>query len=72
MPPRMPHARGYLTFYRELLASDREKYFCHRGMEIATDSNEHEHRNIAGGIGHNLPQEAPQAFAQAIIDVDGY
>jgi pimeloyl-ACP methyl ester carboxylesterase len=28
----------------------------------------YEHRNIAGGIGHNLPQEAPQAFAQALID----
>ncbi|MGN6481024.1 alpha/beta fold hydrolase [Luteibacter sp.] len=28
------------------------------------------HRTITGGIGHNLPQEAPQAFAQAIIDVD--
>ena len=25
---------------------------------------------IRGGIGHNLPQEAPQAFAQAVIDVD--
>jgi hypothetical protein len=21
---------------------------------------------------HNLPQEAPQAFAQAMVDVDGY
>jgi pimeloyl-ACP methyl ester carboxylesterase len=31
----------------------------------------YEHRNIAGGVGHNLPQEAPQAFAQAVIDVDG-
>jgi len=30
----------------------------------------HEHRLIEGGIGHNLPQEAPQAFAQAIVDVD--
>lgn len=28
------------------------------------------HRTIDGGIGHNLPQEAPEAFAQAIIDVD--
>ena len=28
------------------------------------------HRLIGGGIGHNLPQEAPQAFAQAILDVD--
>ena len=27
------------------------------------------HRRIAGGIGHNLPQEAPQAFTQAVIDV---
>jgi pimeloyl-ACP methyl ester carboxylesterase len=29
----------------------------------------YEHRTITGGIGHNLPQEAPQAFAQAVIDV---
>ena len=28
------------------------------------------HRTITGGIGHNLPQEAPAAFAQAILDVD--
>jgi pimeloyl-ACP methyl ester carboxylesterase len=30
------------------------------------------HRLITKGIGHNLPQEAPRAFAQAVIDVDGY
>ncbi len=29
----------------------------------------YQHRDITGGIGHNLPQEAPLAFAQAIIDV---
>ncbi|MVT51871.1 alpha/beta fold hydrolase [Bradyrhizobium yuanmingense] len=29
----------------------------------------YEHRHITGGIGHNLPQEAPNAFAQAILDV---
>src|SRR3954447_2048824 len=28
------------------------------------------HRTIDGGVGHNLPQEAPAAFAQAVIDVD--
>ncbi|MBI1686733.1 alpha/beta fold hydrolase [Caulobacter hibisci] len=28
------------------------------------------HRLITGGIGHNLPQEAPAAFAQAVLDVD--
>jgi pimeloyl-ACP methyl ester carboxylesterase len=35
-------------------------------------SGKYAHRLIAGGIGHNLPQEAPQAFAQAVIDVAGY
>lgn len=30
----------------------------------------YEHRLIEGGIGHNLPQEAPHAFARAIIDAD--
>ena len=30
------------------------------------------HRVIEGGVGHNLPQEAPQAFADAIIEVDTY
>jgi len=30
------------------------------------------HRLIMGGIGHNLPQEAPHAFAQAVIDVDKF
>jgi EmrB/QacA subfamily drug resistance transporter len=29
----------------------------------------YEHRIITGGIGHNLPQEAPQAFAQTVLDV---
>lgn len=35
-------------------------------------TGKYEHRLITGGIGHNLPQEAPQAFAQAILDVDGF
>lgn len=33
-------------------------------------SGKYEHRTITGGIGHNLPQEAPAAFAQAVIEVD--
>jgi pimeloyl-ACP methyl ester carboxylesterase len=32
-------------------------------------SGKYSHRTITGGVGHNLPQEAPQAFAKAIIDV---
>jgi pimeloyl-ACP methyl ester carboxylesterase len=34
-------------------------------------SGEYSHRTIKGGIGHNLPQEAPEAFARAVIEVDG-
>jgi len=34
-------------------------------------SGKYEHRLIKGGIGHNMPQEAPQEFAQAVIDVAG-
>jgi pimeloyl-ACP methyl ester carboxylesterase len=49
------------------------------GVAPATDgasyagkfSGKRTHR-IIKGIGHNLPQEAPQAFAEAIVEVDGY
>jgi pimeloyl-ACP methyl ester carboxylesterase len=33
-------------------------------------SGKYDNRLITGGVGHNIPQEAPQAFAQAVIDVD--
>jgi pimeloyl-ACP methyl ester carboxylesterase len=33
-------------------------------------SGKYEHRLVTGGIGHDLPQEAPQAFAKAVVDVD--
>jgi len=33
-------------------------------------SGKYTHRLLNGGIGHNLPQEAPQAFADAVIEVD--
>jgi pimeloyl-ACP methyl ester carboxylesterase len=32
-------------------------------------TGKYEHRNIGGGVGHNLPQEAPQDFAKAVVDV---
>ena len=32
-------------------------------------TGKYSHRTITGGVGHNLPQEAPQAFAEAIVDV---
>jgi pimeloyl-ACP methyl ester carboxylesterase len=30
------------------------------------------HHTITGGVGHNLPQEAPQAFADAVVKADGF
>ncbi len=35
-------------------------------------SGRYEHRLVKGGIGHNLPQEAPNEFAEAVIDVDSF
>jgi len=32
-------------------------------------SGKYAHRTITGGVGHNLPQEAPQAFAEAVVDI---
>ncbi|MFL6283407.1 MAG: alpha/beta fold hydrolase [Pyrinomonadaceae bacterium] len=35
-------------------------------------SGKYAHRIVKGGVGHNLPQEAPREFAQAVIEVDGF
>jgi pimeloyl-ACP methyl ester carboxylesterase len=35
-------------------------------------SGKYSHRVMTGGIGHNLPQEAPEGFAKAVVDVDAY
>ena len=35
-------------------------------------TGKHTHRTIPGGVGHNLPQEAPERFVEALIDVDRY
>jgi pimeloyl-ACP methyl ester carboxylesterase len=35
-------------------------------------SGKYAHRTISGGVGHNLPQEAPQAFVDAVLEVDGF
>jgi pimeloyl-ACP methyl ester carboxylesterase len=39
------------------------------GSYRARFTGPYEHRVVAGGVGHNLPQEAPRAFADAVIDV---
>jgi len=35
-------------------------------------SGQYEHRDLTGGVGHNLPQEAPRAFAEAVLAVDRF
>ena len=35
-------------------------------------TGKYEHRMLRGGIGHDLQQEAPQAFAQAVVDVSHF
>jgi pimeloyl-ACP methyl ester carboxylesterase len=35
-------------------------------------SGKYTHRTISGGVGHNLPQEAPKSFVDAILEVDGF
>jgi len=37
--------------------------------DIPAFTGRYEHRTLTG-IGHNLPQEAPAAFAQAVVDAD--
>jgi pimeloyl-ACP methyl ester carboxylesterase len=35
-------------------------------------SGKYAHRTVEGGVGHNLPQEAPHAFVDAVVEVDGF
>jgi len=42
------------------------------GVYAKKFSGKYVHRTIKGGIGHNLPQEAPNAFAEAVVEVDSY
>ena len=35
-------------------------------------SGKYLHRTISGGVGHNLPQEAPEQFVEAVVEVDGF
>ena len=42
------------------------------GSYASKFSGRYEHRVIGGGVGHNLPQEAPEAFVKAVVDVGSY
>ena len=53
------------------IASDFDGAAANGSTYAKLFSGKYSHR-IFKGIGHNVPQEAPQAFAQAIVDVDKY
>jgi hypothetical protein len=54
-------------------AAPRQGIFQPTGIPSKRFSNyisrNYEHRLMKGGIGHNLPQKAPKAFADAVIDI---
>ena len=54
--------------HRELLGAPHPD----AGVYAKKFSGKYSHKLLTGGIGHNLPQETPKAFADAIIEVDGY
>jgi pimeloyl-ACP methyl ester carboxylesterase len=41
------------------------------GAYTSQFTGKYAHHDVTGGIGHNLPQEAPQAFVDAVLEVDG-
>ena len=42
------------------------------GHQLVATARNPTHRVITGGSRHNLPQEAPQAFGEAVVEADGY
>jgi pimeloyl-ACP methyl ester carboxylesterase len=38
-------------------------------LGMASSASAYSHRLIEGGVGHNLPQEAPKAFADAVLEL---
>ena len=42
------------------------------GVYAKKFSRKYSHRVVDGGVGHNLPQEAPKAIAKAVVDVDSF
>ena len=68
-------AGGYSELRNELVSAANGVDYAYRdtgGDEGVPFTDNYEHRTISGGVGHNLPQEAPQAFAQAVIDAGRY
>jgi|SRR5437763_3969221 len=63
-------ARPPITVPAITIASDFDGPLADGKAYASQYTGKHSHR-VLKGIGHNVPQEAPAAFAQAIIDLDG-
>jgi hypothetical protein len=55
-----------------LAAVGRRPPHPHPGPYAEKFSGPYSHRTVDGGIGHNLPQEAPQAFPDDVMEVHTY
>jgi pimeloyl-ACP methyl ester carboxylesterase len=64
-------ARPPITVPSITIGSDFDGAFADGKSYASQYTGKHEHR-LLEGVGHNVPQEAPAAFAQAIVDVDGF
>jgi len=62
----VPFVRGYGT--TRSLSDDAVRNAAAYAQRFA---GRYEHRVVTGGVGHNLPQEAPEAFSRAVLDVAG-
>jgi pimeloyl-ACP methyl ester carboxylesterase len=62
----VPFVRGYGT--TRFLSDDAVRNAAAYAERFA---GRYEHRVVTGGVGHNLPQEAPEAFSRAVLDVAG-
>jgi pimeloyl-ACP methyl ester carboxylesterase len=61
--PQVPRSRCRQSRWRQTPTARRT---CRRAPILQA---KYEHRRLSGGIGHNLPQEAPEAFVKAVVDV---
>ena len=67
---RLARGAGYHQYPRSRMEGDANGApHPEPGAYRNNSPGKYANRIITGGIGHNLPQEAPQAFAKAVVDV---
>jgi hypothetical protein len=74
-PPQVEHGWWYQYYFAtERGRAGKPARFCQAHVEgqAKMAAQPGPRRPAIKGAGHNLPQEAPQAFAKAVVEVDGY